>query len=128
MSWYITCWKKYVDFGGRARRREYWWFWLINVVIAWILAMIAVFTSNDTNLSPFYWVAVLFSLAIILPSLAVQIRRLHDVGKSGWWIFISLVPFIGSLWLLVLMLSDSQAGTNQYGPNPKEMTAVPASV
>ncbi len=128
MSWYITCWKKYVDFSGRARRREYWWFYLINSIIASILAMIAVFTSRETNISPFYWVAVLFSLAIILPSLAVQIRRLHDVGKSGWWIFISLVPFIGGLWLLVLMLSDSQAGTNQYGPNPKEAPAVPASV
>jgi uncharacterized membrane protein YhaH (DUF805 family) len=128
MSWYITCWKKYVDFSGRARRREYWWFWLINAVIAWILWMIAFLTTSESNASPVFWITILFALAIFLPSLAVQIRRLHDVGKSGWWIFISLVPFIGSLWLLVLMLSDSQAGTNQYGPNPKEAPVVPASV
>jgi uncharacterized membrane protein YhaH (DUF805 family) len=128
MSWYLTCWKKYVDFSGRARRREYWWFWLINSIIASVLWMIAFFTINDSGSSPIFWILYLFALAIVLPSLAVQIRRLHDVGKSGWWIFISLVPFIGSLWLLVLMLSDSQTGTNQYGPNPKEAPAVPTTV
>lgn len=65
----------------------------------------------------------LYSLAMLVPSLAVAVRRLHDVGKSGWWIFINLVPLIGSIWFLILMLQDSQPGENQYGPNPKESVA-----
>jgi uncharacterized membrane protein YhaH (DUF805 family) len=62
----------------------------------------------------------LYALAIILPALAVAVRRLHDIGKSGWWLFITFVPLVGSIWYLVLLATDSQPGENEYGPNPKE--------
>lgn len=112
---------------GRARRKEYWMFYLVNIGIAIIIGLLAgIATSMDsnsqTNLIPiFNCISGLYSLAILLPSLAVFVRRLHDVGKSGWWFFISFIPLIGSIWLLVLMCTDSQPGPNQYGPNPKEV-------
>ena len=120
MNWYLTVLKKYAVFSGRARRKEYWMFVLFNL----IFTIVAVLLDNllgtaieDVGYGLFY---ILYMLAVIIPSLAVMVRRLHDTGKSGWWFFISLVPLIGSIWLLVLMVTDSQPGENQYGPNPKE--------
>jgi uncharacterized membrane protein YhaH (DUF805 family) len=120
MSWYLNALKKYATFSGRARRKEYW----IFVLVTFLFTIVALFidgllfgtTGQDTGYSLVYG---LFTLAMLLPSLSVLVRRLHDVGKSGWWIFISLVPFIGGIWLLVLLLSDSQPTENQYGLNPK---------
>jgi uncharacterized membrane protein YhaH (DUF805 family) len=120
MNWWLTCMKKYVDLSGRARRKEYWMFHLFNVIFTIAVVILAsIFgTASEEDLG-FRVIYGLFALAIILPTLSVTVRRLHDVGKSGWWIFISLVPLIGSIWLLVLMVTDSQPGENQYGPNPK---------
>ena len=95
MNEFINCWKKYATFSGRARRKEYWLFVLFNAI------------------------ALVYALSAILPSFAVCVRRLHDTNRSGWWILICLVPFIGGIWLLVLMLLDSTPGANQYGENPK---------
>jgi uncharacterized membrane protein YhaH (DUF805 family) len=119
MSWWLTAMKKYVDFSGRARRTEYWMFVLFNVifaVVALVIDSVLGAASEEGGYGLFYG---LFSLAILLPSWSVTVRRLHDVGKSGWWIFISLIPIIGGIWLFILTVTDSQPGDNQYGQNPK---------
>ncbi|MFO3795686.1 MAG: DUF805 domain-containing protein [Anaerolineales bacterium] len=124
MKWYIAALKKYAVFNGRARRKEYWMFVLFNIIfsiVAVVLDNLLGTASKDLGYGVIY---SLYSLAVLLPGLAVTVRRLHDVGKSGWWIFISLVPIIGGIWLLVLLATDSQPGENEYGPNPKETGAV----
>ncbi len=124
MSWYIAVLKKYGIFGGRARRKEYWMFVLFNIIFA-IVAMILDNVLGLANERTGYGIIyTLYALAVLLPGLAVTVRRLHDIGKSGWWIFITLIPFIGAIWLLVLLATDSQPSDNQYGPNPKTVPAV----
>lgn len=125
MSWYLDVLKKYVTFSGRARRKEYWMFVLFNLIFA-IVAMVLDNVLGLANEQTGYGIIyTLYTLGVLLPSLAVLVRRLHDIGKSGWWIFISLIPLIGAIWLLVLLVTDSQPGDNQYGPNPK--TSLPAA-
>ena len=119
MSWWLTCMKKYVDFSGRARRTEYWMFVLFNIIFAIVALVLDNILGTASEELGYGLLYSLFSLAIVLPTLAVTVRRLHDVGKSGWWIFISLIPLIGGIWLFVLTVTDSQPGENEYGPNPK---------
>lgn len=123
MNWWLTCMKKYAVFKGRARRKEYWFFWLFNLIFAIVAVLLdnLLGITSDSGVGVFY---ALYMLAVLIPMLAVLVRRLHDVGKSGWWFFISLIPLIGSIWLLVLMFTDSQPGENQYGPNPKDNPAL----
>jgi uncharacterized membrane protein YhaH (DUF805 family) len=119
MSWYLDVLKKYVTFSGRARRKEYWMFVLFNLIFA-IVAMVLDNVLGLANEQTGYGIIyTLYTLGVLLPSLAVLVRRLHDIGKSGWWVFITLIPLIGAIWLLVLLVGDSQPGTNEYGPNPK---------
>lgn len=113
MQWYLKVLQNYVGFQGRARRQEYWMFILFNIIISIVLSIV----EKAAGIDPF--LTGLYSLAILLPSLAVGIRRLHDIGKSGWWILIGLIPFIGSIILIVFACLDSQPNDNQYGPNPK---------
>ena len=114
----ISYWKrvvleKYADFTGRARRSEYWWFTLANIIAVFVLAILIA-------VADIFWVLyVIYGLALIIPSIAVTIRRLHDTDKSGWWILIALVPFVGGIVLLVFMCIDSTPGTNQWGPSEK---------
>jgi len=113
--------KKYVVFSGRARRTEYWMFALINTIIS-IVAMVldnVLGTTTEDKRSGLF--SGLFALATLLPSVAVYVRRLHDVGKSGWWMFIGLIPIVGAIWLFVLTVTDSQPGDNEYGENPKSL-------
>ncbi len=121
MNWYLKCWNQYADFSGRARRKEYWIFSLINGVIIIILYILQMVMIESTLWLIFPIVFFLYALAVFLPSLAVNIRRLHDIGKSGWWYLIYLIPIIGSIWLFVLMCLDSEPGENQWGENPKEV-------
>jgi uncharacterized membrane protein YhaH (DUF805 family) len=114
MEWYLKVLRQYADFSGRARRKEYWFFFLFNLVIAIALSIADVVFGTYSILS------VLYSLGILLPSLAVVVRRLHDVGKSGVWIFIAFIPIIGAIWLLFLMVKEGVSGENNYGPDPKE--------
>jgi len=120
MNWYLKVLKQYADFGGRARRSEYWYFTLFNIIFA-ILAMILDnvlgIAIEGIGYGPIY---ILYGLAMFVPGLAVLVRRLHDVGKSGWMYFIALIPIIGAIWLLVLLFTDSQQGDNKWGANPKE--------
>jgi len=123
MNWFLKVLKQYVDFSGRARRKEYWMFTLF-LVIFYIVAMGIDNLLGITFPIPgmFYGpVYVVFGLLMILPTLAVSVRRLHDIGKSGWFILIGLIPFIGGIWLLVLFLTNSKPGDNEFGPNPKEI-------
>lgn len=113
MEWYLKVLKNYVGFTGRARRKEYWMFFLFNAIISLVLTLLDKLLHIGTLLT------TLYSLAVLLPSLSVAVRRLHDTGRSGWWLFIALIPIIGAIILLVFMCLDSQPGDNKYGPNPK---------
>ncbi len=117
MNYYLAVLKNYAVFEGRARRAEYWYFVLFNLIVSIVLGIISAVIGDDKNI-----IIVLYSLGIFIPSLAVSVRRLHDVGKSGWMLLISLIPLIGSIWLLVLTLTNSDPLDNKYGPNPKSMT------
>jgi uncharacterized membrane protein YhaH (DUF805 family) len=112
MDWYLKVVKNYVGFQGRARRKEYWMFFLFNVIIGFVIG----FVDGLFNLSQV--LSTLYSLAILLPSLAVGVRRLHDTGRSGLWLLIGLIPLIGFIVLLIFFCEDSK-DENQYGPNPK---------
>ncbi len=108
-----TCFSKYVTFSGRARRSEYWYFALFTGVISSIL------NAVGKNVEAFAIIGGIFGLAVLLPSLAVCVRRLHDINKSGWWILISLVPIVGAILLIIWYCKDSDPGENNFGPNPK---------
>src|SRR5437763_10421794 len=113
MDWYMAVLKKYAEFSGRARRREYWMFVLINFLIGCGLAVIGALVSNLSFLS---WI---YSLAVLVPGIAVSVRRLHDTGRSGWWLLIGLIPLIGLIVLIVFFASDGEPGDNEYGPHPE---------
>lgn len=113
MNYYLDVLKNhYADFNGRARRKEYWMFTLGNLIVAVVIGVVA-------GLIKFPLLVSLYGLAVVVPGLAVCVRRLHDIGKSGWWVFIGLVPVIGDIWLLVLMCLDGEPKENQWGANPK---------
>ena len=114
MEWYLKVVRdNYANFRGRARRKEYWMFFLFNVLFVFVT------TAIDLVLGIFPLLYVIYILAIIVPSIAVFVRRMHDVGKSGWWFFIGFIPIIGTIWLLVLLFTDGVTGENSYGPSPK---------
>lgn len=167
MKWYIECFKRYADFNGRARRKEYWWFMVINFIIILICTIglivpllktlyanamsgteLEAYEETDIILAvlknPFLYIYFFYYLAVLIPGIAVTVRRLHDIGKSGFWAFLiyggSLLGSISSVFQesnigayftlvlisfailivsLVWMFSNSQYGPNQYGPNPK---------
>lgn len=114
MQWYLSVLKKYTEFSGRARRKEYWMFTLFNT-----LAMIALMVVDYLVGAGF--IAPLYMLAVLLPSIGVLVRRLHDTGRSGWWYFICLVPLVGGIILLVFLVQDSH-DENDFGANPKLAT------
>ena len=121
MNWYLKALNQYADFNGRARRKEYWMFFLFNMVFA-VLALLIDIAAGTANLDSGSGVFQgIYSLAVLIPGLAVGVRRLHDVGKSGWMLLIALIPIIGAIWLLVLMVTDSKEGTNKWGENPKDV-------
>ncbi len=120
MNWYLKVLKQYADFNGRARRQEYWMFALFNIVIIIALAFLAGMLGSATNSEDLMSFPVLiYYLFIIIPSIAVAVRRLHDQNKSGWYYLVSFIPFIGGIWLLILMCTEGDSGPNQYGPDPK---------
>ena len=115
----IGYWKKvvlenYANFSGRARRAEYWWAYLINIVIMVVLFIVGAVLGEAGIILP-----VLFALAIFIPSLSSAVRRLHDTGKSGWFYLVGLIPFVGGIILLVLLAIDGNRGANEYGASPK---------
>ena len=115
IDWFKKGLRNYTNFSGRARRKEYWFFVLVQMGL-FIIAMIldAIIFNSETGL--FYIVVV---LGLFLPGLAVTIRRLHDTSRSGWWFLLSILPLIGSIILLVFLASDTKLETNQWGPPAK---------
>lgn len=121
MDWYLKVLKNYVGFDGRARRTEFWMFFLFNL-IAYVIAMILDWILGLTIFPGMPGaISMLYSLAVLLPNLAVGVRRLHDIGQSGWLILVGIIPLIGVIVLLILFVLEGKPGENQYGPNPKEV-------
>ncbi len=119
MKWYLAVVKKYAVFSGRARRKEYWMFCLFNFLF--IVGAILLDNLLGTAIKGIGYGLIygLYVLAMLLPSFGVGIRRMHDVGKSGWFFLIGLIPIVGSIWILILLCSDGNAAENKYGLNPK---------
>lgn len=121
MEWYLKVLKNYVNFSGRARRKEYWMFFLISVLIGFGLGLIdGVLGLHSTG--SIGMLGLLYNLFILLPSFAVGARRLHDLGRSGWWQLIVLIPIIGVIVLIVWYASEGESGSNAYGDDPKADT------
>lgn len=116
MKNYIEVLKKYAVFSGRATRKEYWLFVLVNLIIGFAIGFIFGILSIPKASLP---VSLAYGLAILIPSIAVTVRRLHDTGRSAWWLCLALIPYLGALVLFIFYVLDSQPGDNQYGPNPK---------
>lgn len=116
MHWYVDVLKKYAVFSGRARRQEYWMFFLFYFIIMIVLSVVEGIVGSAGILG------MIYGLAVLCPSVAVAIRRLHDTDRSGWWCLIGLIPLIGIV-LLVFMVLEGTSGENQYGPDPKAETA-----
>ena len=111
--------KKYAKFNGRANLAEYWLFVLVTVILSVVLSAIMMAFASVKGL--FTLIAVIYAiigLGLLLPGLAVTVRRLHDIGKGGGWIFITLVPIIGSIWLLVLLIQKGEEQENRFGSQP----------
>ncbi len=123
MNWYLEVLKKYAVFSGRARRKEYWYFSLFNLLITIVLAVIDGMTGTLIAEANIGLLGGIYALAVLIPALAVSVRRLHDTDRSGWWLLIMLIPLIGAIVILVFMVQDSKPNENQYGSNPKDVAA-----
>ena len=114
--------ENYANFSGRARRSEYWYFVLAHVLVIVMLASLCGFSFTISESLGYVFVALLvvYVLAIIVPTLAVIVRRLHDIGKSGVYFFVRFIPFVGGIWLLIMLCTKGNNGRNMYGDDPKE--------
>jgi len=117
MDWYLKCLRDYATFSGRARRTEYWMFFLFNIIVSIFFSVIDAAMLNFLGFKVF--LESLYSLAVLIPSIAVGVRRLHDTNRTGWWMLLSFVPIIGWIILLVFMVQNSDPEFNDYGANPK---------
>jgi len=111
MEYFIDAFRKYADFSGRATREQYWMYILIYVVISVVLSIIDAAMATVV-------LSAIFSVVMLVPSISIATRRLHDTGRSGWWQLIGLIPLLGIIILIVLLVQDSH-GDNEYGPSPK---------
>lgn len=130
MKYYLHVLNKYATFSGRARRSEYWYYVLFNIIFAVLAMMLDRIFGTTITIQPEYGSQAIqfggymyfgYALLMFIPGLAVSVRRLHDIGKSGWFFLVVLIPFVGAIWLLVLFCTDSNIGDNEYGPNPKNI-------
>ena len=115
MEWFLKVVKNYAGFSGRAQRKEYWMFILFYMVFSVLAGIVDGVIGTDGTLQG------ALGLGLFVPSLAVMIRRLHDVGKSGWFFFVVLIPMVGGIWLIITLAKDGDPGSNAYGENPKEI-------
>lgn len=106
---------KYASFSGRASRSEYWYFVLFNILVGVAAGLIEALVSQDLGEA----ISGIYSLAALLPGIAVAIRRLHDTGRGGQWLFIALIPLVGAIWLMVIYCEQSQPGPNRFGDVPE---------
>jgi uncharacterized membrane protein YhaH (DUF805 family) len=120
MNWYLEAVKnKYAVFDGRAHRQEFWYFILFYFLIYFALSIVDQVTGTFSMETGAGLLSGIYALAMLVPSLAVGARRLHDTGRSGWWQLLMLIPILGGLILIFFFVLDSEPGDNQYGPNPK---------
>lgn len=120
MEWMLMPLRRYADFSGRSRRKEYWMFVLGLVIVAIVLAIIETVLGLSGSIAGLYGpLTLLLVLAIVIPSIAVQVRRFHDQGKSGWFVLLGFIPFVGGIVIIVFMCLEGTRGPNQYGPDPK---------
>ena len=118
MNWFLKCFHEYVTFSGRARRKEYWMFWLFNFIVSFVIGLIEGLAGMEVQ-----FLSTLYSLAVLLPGISVSVRRLHDIEKSGWWLWIGVVPIVGAIVLLVFACLEGTKGPNRFGPDPKAEAA-----
>jgi uncharacterized membrane protein YhaH (DUF805 family) len=118
MKWYLHALRKYAVFTGRARRREFWIFELMNSAIVLALFVLAVILGK-AGYPYFLSLPFLYTAATTVPSLSSSVRRLHDTNRSGWWLLVGVLPVVGTLILLRITVADSDPGENRFGPNPK---------
>ena len=118
MNWYIGAFKKFTVFSGRAHRPEYWYFVLFNILVNIACNIVDNVLGTFNPEYGFGPVGGFYMLVALMPGLAVTVRRLHDTGRSGWWILIGLVPFVGWLVMLAFMIFGSESGSNKYGTQP----------
>lgn len=119
MSWFLLALRKYATFEGRSRRSEYWYFVLFCLLIVCVLAMLDALLGTYSLAGGVGLLSGLFSLAMLVPTLAVSCRRLHDTGRSGWWLLIVCVPGMGAMVLILFLARDSEHAVNEHGGNPK---------
>ena len=125
MDWMTLPLKRYAEFTGRSRRKEYWMFFLFLIAVSVGIGIVEVILGLDSTIGDAYGpLSLLFMLGILVPSLAVQVRRFHDQGKSGWFVLLNFIPLLGSLIVLVFMCLDGTDGPNEYGPDPKASSPV----
>ena len=115
----LTPLRKFADFSGRARRAEYWWFYLLVIVGYLVASIIDSLMGLDGTVGPYGIITLVFGLAMLLPSIAAGVRRLHDTDRSGWWMLIAFVPLVGVIVLLVFFVLEGTQGENRFGPDPK---------
>lgn len=115
---------QYADFNGRARRKEFWMFILFNYLFAILLGGLSGFLSEMFANEGFIAIYLTYILLVFIPTIAVSVRRLHDIGKSGYNILIGFIPFIGGIWLIVLYATNGDVGKNEYGPDPKKLEVI----
>lgn len=119
MNWFVMALKKYAVFTGRSQRSEYWYFTLFYILIVIGLTVIDGFTGSLSEKSGMGLLSGLFALAVVIPSIAVGARRLHDIDRTAWWLLIGLIPMVGIITLLIFFAQDSTVGSNRFGANPK---------
>jgi uncharacterized membrane protein YhaH (DUF805 family) len=124
MNWFMTALKSYAVFSGRSRRSEYWYFALFYLILYAVCAIADGISGSFDRASGIGIFTAILTLALLVPSLSVSVRRLHDTGRSGWWLLIGLIPVIGLIILLVCFTRDGEAGANRFGANPKAPTPV----
>ena len=119
VEWYLTALRKFAQFTGRSRRREFWSFTLVNFGVSIVLSMLGRIVGANFLGTIIGLIATVYSLVVLVPGIAVAVRRMHDTGRSGWWLLINFIPIVGWIVYIFFAVQDSEPGENQYGPNPK---------
>ena len=119
MKWYLKALKQYADFKGRARRQEYWMFVLFNILFGFAAGIVDSILGTSDPQTGGGVIAGLYALVMLVPGIAVTVRRLHDIGKSGWFVLVVFIPLIGVIWLIVMAVTEGNPGDNEYGTDPK---------
>mgnify|MGYP006288351715 CR=1 FL=1 len=122
MSWFLAVLRQYATLRGRARRKEYWMYLLVYVGLYILLMLVDALTGTFDLESERGLLSGLFMLGTVVPSIAVAVRRLHDIDRSGWWLLLGLVPLVGQIVLLYFLIQEGDEGDNTYGPDPKAAT------